>query len=178
MEGNESAILKAAEEMVRQGGYNAFSFRSIADAVGIKSSSVHYYFPTKEDLGVAVARYYTHRFIESLGDPQAIFDSGKNPIKAYVKAFRSALVNDRRMCLCGILGAEADGLPEPVVAETRVFFERNIEWLTIAYSAADKKRTAHKRAIQTLSLLEGAMLASNVLGDIKVFDQAAELILS
>ncbi|MEM7678447.1 MAG: TetR/AcrR family transcriptional regulator, partial [Myxococcota bacterium] len=72
MEGNQDAILKAAEEMVRQGGYNAFSFRAIADVVGIKSSSVHYYFPTKEDLGVAVAKYYTHRFIESLGEPHAL----------------------------------------------------------------------------------------------------------
>jgi len=55
----EHAILEVAQEMVRQGGYNNFSFRNIATAVGIKSSSVHYHFSTKEDLGVAVAKYYT-----------------------------------------------------------------------------------------------------------------------
>ena len=57
MEKKEQAILKITEEMVRRGGYNGFSFREIAKQVGIKSSSVHYHFPTKEDLGVAVAKY-------------------------------------------------------------------------------------------------------------------------
>jgi TetR/AcrR family transcriptional repressor of nem operon len=41
MQDKEAAILKVTESMIRDGGYNSFSFRSIADAVGIKSSSVH-----------------------------------------------------------------------------------------------------------------------------------------
>ena len=63
----ELAILETTEEMVRQGGYNSFSFRNIASVVGIKSSSVHYYFNTKEDLGVAVTKFYTDKFLNALG---------------------------------------------------------------------------------------------------------------
>ena len=47
-------ILDAAEAMIRDAGFNAFSTRDVASAVGIKSASVHYYFPTKADMGVAV----------------------------------------------------------------------------------------------------------------------------
>ncbi|WP_345191535.1 TetR/AcrR family transcriptional regulator, partial [Gluconacetobacter tumulicola] len=39
--------------------YNVLSFREIAKAVGIKNASMHYHFPTKGDLGAALARRYT-----------------------------------------------------------------------------------------------------------------------
>jgi TetR/AcrR family transcriptional repressor of nem operon len=56
-----NAILDAAEARIRRGGYSGFSFREIAVDVGVKSSSVHYHFPTKEMLAAAVARRYTDR---------------------------------------------------------------------------------------------------------------------
>lgn len=176
MGNKEEEIIKAAQSMVREGGYNSFSFRDIATAVGVKSSSVHYHFPTKADLGVAVAEYYTNTFISSLGDPTQLIDEGKDPIEVYVRTFKSALLNDKRMCLCGILGSEIDGLPSSVAAQTRIFFERNIEWLTTVYLTKGSKKCAKSRAMQTLSLLEGAMITSNVLTDINVFDKVAELL--
>ena len=177
MENKENNILEAAEKMVREGGYNAFSFREIAKEVGIKSSSVHYHFPTKEDLGVAVADYYTQKFIGNLGDPDELHDRGKDPIKTYVKAFKDALTKDKRMCLCGLLGAEIDGLPDKVAAQTRVFFEMNIEWLTKAYKTRGLNNTEGKeKAIQTLALLEGAMITSHVLDDVKSFDMITKLL--
>ena len=60
-------ILDAAEGFARQTGYNGFSFRDIAAEIGIKSASVHYHFPTKGDLGAALARRYAERFFERLG---------------------------------------------------------------------------------------------------------------
>jgi TetR/AcrR family transcriptional repressor of nem operon len=50
----KAAIMDAAERRMQQGGFGGFSFREIAADVGIKSSSVHYHFPTKEDLAAAV----------------------------------------------------------------------------------------------------------------------------
>ena len=47
-------LMDAAENSVRMRGYHAVSFRDLADELGIKSSSVHHYFPRKEDLAVAV----------------------------------------------------------------------------------------------------------------------------
>src|SRR5690242_7158071 len=53
-------ILDIAENLIQTQGYNAFSFRDIAEAAGIKTSSIHYYFPAKADLGKAVvARHIT-----------------------------------------------------------------------------------------------------------------------
>jgi TetR/AcrR family transcriptional regulator, transcriptional repressor for nem operon len=172
MENREKEILRAAEDMVRKGGYNSFSFRDVADAIGIKSSSVHYHFSTKADLGVAVAAYYTEMFLDALGNPDELITANKDPIQVYTKAFREALTKDERMCLCGLLGAEVNGLPPEVAAQTKVFFKRNIEWLTQAHTLQSGRKGAKNKALHTLALLEGAMIVSNVLGDIEAFDKA------
>jgi len=169
MNTKEQQILDAAEKMVREGGYHTFSFRDIASEVGIKSSSVHYHFPTKGELGAAVAKRYTDTFLEALGDPEELVRSGKQPLEVYVGAFEEALIRGKRMCLCGLLGAEADGLPSEVAAQAKIFFERNIKWLTCAYSLKEASDQAKDRAIRTLSLLEGAMITSIVMQDTGLF---------
>lgn len=49
-------ILKAAEELIREEGYAAVSTRKVAARAGLKPSLVHYYFPTTDDLWLAVFR--------------------------------------------------------------------------------------------------------------------------
>ena len=61
MDDAKTAIMNAAERRMQLGGFNGFSFREIAADIGIKSSSVHYHFPTKEDLAAAVIRRWSGR---------------------------------------------------------------------------------------------------------------------
>ena len=68
----KAALLQAAENKVRLGGYSNFSFRELATEIGIKSASVHYHFPTKADLGAELAHQYTNAFMLVLGDPDAV----------------------------------------------------------------------------------------------------------
>ena len=49
-------LLDATEEIMLKDGYAAVSSRSVAAAVGIQAPLVHYYFPTLDDLFVAVLR--------------------------------------------------------------------------------------------------------------------------
>jgi AcrR family transcriptional regulator len=52
-------LLDAAEKRIRKCGYNAVSFRDLAVDADIKSASVHYHFPRKEDLGLALVQRYS-----------------------------------------------------------------------------------------------------------------------
>lgn len=176
MNKTELEILEAAENMVRDGGYNAFSFREIAKEVGIKSSSVHYHFPTKEDLGAAVAGHYTDKFFISLGNPEDIIANRKDPLTLYVNAFKTVLTKDKCMCLCGLLGAEINDLPPKVMQQTKIFFERNIDWLEEVFLKTHSKKNARKKAIQTLALLEGGMILGNVLENLETFNDVIEYI--
>lgn len=49
-------ILDAAEALMREEGYGAVSTRRVATRAGIKPSLVHYYFPTTDDLLIALFR--------------------------------------------------------------------------------------------------------------------------
>ncbi|MCZ2722482.1 TetR/AcrR family transcriptional regulator [Marinomonas sp. 15G1-11] len=166
----KEALLMIAENKVRQGGYSNFSFRELAKEVGIKSASVHYHFPTKADLGAELARRYADSFLSALGDPDVIKVSGKHPIDVFIGLFQNALITDKQMCLCGLLGAESDSLPESVRLETKHFFERNLVWLKTAYlSLGYSENSARYSAIKAISLLEGAMMVSKAVQDDALF---------
>ena len=112
-------ITDLAERYIREGGFRGFSFRDIAKEIGIKSSSVHYHFPTKTDLAVKVARRYTERFLACLGNPCDPAYSPNELIKKYIALFNQSFTEDKKMCLCGVLAAESTDLPEEVNRGTR-----------------------------------------------------------
>ncbi|MDD7910172.1 TetR/AcrR family transcriptional regulator [Pseudovibrio exalbescens] len=166
-------IVEAAESRIRTAGFHGFSFRDVAGDVGIKSASVHHHFPTKDALGVAVARSYTDRFLRALGDPG---DESRGPealLAAYAGLFRRALMVEGKMCLCGVLAAESAGLSAPVQLAARDFFQRNLAWLKGVHSrqfpgAAEDAIEAE--ALRTIALMEGAILTARALDDVGVFD--------
>ncbi|GAB5471719.1 MAG: TetR/AcrR family transcriptional regulator [Rhodospirillales bacterium] len=169
--------MAAAEAMIRARGYNAFSFREVAESVGVKSASVHYHFPSKADLGAAVVRAYTESFLAALGDPLATETDPRALLARYVAAYRKALIDQDLMCLCGMLGAEIAALPASVSQETRRFFELHIDWLVQVYGRQGlSAEAARRRALTTISTLEGAMILSRSLDDLSVFDEAAATI--
>lgn len=158
-------ILDAAEARIRQSGYNGFSFRDIAEDVGIKSASIHYHFPTKADLGAAVAQRYTERFLRAL---DVLEEVGTPALKAWREVFRTTLIRDKAMCLCGVMAAEQSALPDAVADEAKLFFEAGIDRLKRSIGG----RGAKARAIRVFAMLEGAMLMARSLEDPKIFDQA------
>src|SRR6201987_6515356 len=59
-------ILELAEMLIQTRGYSAFSYQDIADSLGIRKASIHYHFPSKTDLGIAVVDRYVARFAAGL----------------------------------------------------------------------------------------------------------------
>jgi TetR/AcrR family transcriptional repressor of nem operon len=163
MSDKATEIMDAAEWRIREGGYNGFSFRDIAADVGIKSASVHHHFPTKAALAAAVARRYTERF-------EAAVAGADGGVAAWRAAFRKALGEDGRMCLCGVLGAEGGVLPPEVAAEAKRFFARGVDALARIQGEPTVER--RQAALGILATLEGAMLLARTLGDPAVFDAA------
>ena len=166
--GKAVEILDVAERMARIGGYDGFSFREIAKEVGVKAASVHYHFPGKADLGAAMARRYTDRFLAGLGDPGA--GDPQDRIADMIAGFRHALAEEQLMCLCGVLGAEIAKLPDSVAEETRRFFRLNTEWLTTVFARRDGEEEAGESALRLLAQLEGAMMVARSIGGVQAFD--------
>lgn len=170
-------ILDIAERKMRQTGYNAVSYRDIAHEIGIKSASLHYHFPKKEDLGKALVQRYSDNFSDALSGLISNNNSPHENIAAFVDLYRHELKHRKLLCLCAVLGAEAAGLPECVSEQVNEFFDRNITWLENQYENMGVDNPANKAKI-TLSLLSGAMTISAVNHDNSIFDAAVNSILN
>lgn len=162
-------ILDAAEARARAGGYHGFSFRDLAEDVGVKSSSIHYYFPAKADLGEALAKRYTERAKERLGDPASLAPT--EAIARLTQLFRDALLKDDKMCLCGLFGAERDALPPVVAAATGEFFRLVLGYLTTALGAD----WTGAPPVAILARLEGALIVARTLRDVDLFESSAQI---
>lgn len=156
------AIMDAAELRMRGGGFNAFSFREIAEDVGVKSSSVHYHFATKEKLAAAVVHRYTNRLGEKLDRELA---DGAAAHDALTSAFRRTVCSAERMCPVTVLGAGSLGLPEDVAAEVKRFFRMCLDKLIGGGLLPDE-------AAELLAIITGGMVVSTALDDIATYDRA------
>lgn len=165
-------ILAAARSVAQTRGYGGLSFRDLARDVGIKAASIYHYFPSKADLGTAVARRYWEDSAVAL---DALLAESADPIDAlrqYPETFRKALENDNRMCLCSYMAAEYDDLPEPVQKEVQTFADINVSWLTRVLLDASVvipvEGEARARAI--FAAIAGAQLIARSRSDISLYD--------
>src|ERR1700719_1816886 len=158
----KTAIMDAAERRIQQGGFSGFSFREIGADVGIKSSSVHYYFPTKEDLAAAVIRRLAE-YTSELIDKE--LEKDPDPVRVWRKAFRGTAYSEAHMCPCTVLGAASQDLPEPVAKEVKGFFK-------MCHDKLVAEGLSPSKAAEVLSTITGALVLANALGDTAEYDRA------
>jgi TetR/AcrR family transcriptional regulator, transcriptional repressor for nem operon len=176
-------ILDVAETLVQRRGFNGFSYADIAAELQITTASLHYHFPGKAELGRALVARYTARFSEALEAIAASSADAPARLRAYVELYAGVL-RDRRLCLCGMLAADYDTLPEPMRDAVRHFFDRNEEWLADILGAGREVGTLQfdgtpQEASRVLVCgLEGAMLLARPYGDASRFDSAAARLLA
>ena len=93
-------ILDLAETLIQTRGYSAFSYQDIADSLGIRKASIHYHFPSKADLGVAVVDRYVARFAAGLAEIAAdTANSSMAMLDHYVAPYlQFAATADRSAC--------------------------------------------------------------------------------
>ena len=164
--------MDAARPTVQAHGYNGLSFRVLAKEIGIKSASIHYHFPSKADLGAALARRYWE---DSAAGLEALLTEASDPLRAlrrYPATFRKALENHNRMCLCSFMAAEYDDLPEAVKKEVQAFTDVNVAWLSKVLSAAGvvSSEESEGRARAIFSAVAGAQLMARSRSDISLYD--------
>ena len=169
-------ILKAADSLMTDRGYSAFSYADISEAVDIRKASIHHHFPTKADLATAVLKARHTRLVEGtkLLDQQI-----KDPlarIAAYVHYWEGC-IRDRSMefCVAALMGAELPSLPEQVQKEVRSYFSALSEWLQTTLEAGVQQHVIRleespaTEAQTLMAVVHGAMLSARATGNCEVF---------
>lgn len=167
------AILAAAKTAAQQHGYNGINFRSIGEAVGVKNASIYYHFPSKADLGAAVAERYWQDTAAVLAGIRETHADPRRCLQLYPSIFRSSLEDGNRLCLSSFMAAEHDDLPEPVKREVLAFADTNVAWLTQVLVDAGLGTPAHceRRARAIYTAVAGAQLIARTRADLGVFDE-------
>jgi len=159
-------ILDVAQTMIQERGYNGVSFRDLSVVVKVKSASIHYYFPSKEDLGEALIARYRAFFTEGRSALDRRELTPTRALKQYVEVLRSGFRETGHMCLCGVLAAEMSTLPERLAAGVRGFFAENEAWLAgvlVRGRSSGEFRfagSAERTAQAVFASLEGALMSA------------------
>jgi TetR/AcrR family transcriptional repressor of nem operon len=177
-----SRILDIAERLAQVRGFNGFSYADIAAELKISKASLHYHFRGKADLGEALIRRYATRFSQALDEIDAAGGDAPAKLTAYASIYADVL-RERRMCLCGMLAADYDTLPQAMRDAVIAFFDENEAWIARVLKQGEREDSlraagpADEVAQAIVSGLEGTLLVARPYGDVARFEAAATRLL-
>jgi len=180
--GTATCILDAAEELVQVRGFNGFSYADVSAALGITKAALHYHFAGKADLGLALIDRYAGRFGAELAGIDSACVTPAARLTEYADLYAHVL-RQGKMCLCGMLAAEYQTLPQPMQEAVTSFFDANENWLEKVIEEGSQDGTVHfpgtarDAARVVVACLEGAMLVARPYGDIGHFQAVAASLL-
>src|SRR5436305_11214516 len=163
-------ILDVAERLVQTRGFNAFSYADVATELGISKPALHYHFAGKAELGEALLARYASRFDEALVNIGNDDADAPGKLEAYAGLY-SQVLDQQRMCLCGMLAADYHTLPETMRDSVVRFFDANETWLAAVLDEGRRAGTLRfagpsaDAARMIVGTLEGAMLLARTYGD-------------
>ena len=161
-------IMDIARRMTMQQGFDALSYRDISEEVGIKTSSIHYYFPSKQDLAEALVDDYIQYFTEGFEGINQSQSTGYERIKALVNLIVTTSGEDRQLCLCGMLSANVSAVSGSTKDKLGDFFQRFENWVTETLKLGVLDGSVHhlvrpvSTAAEMVAAIEGAMLIARV----------------
>jgi TetR/AcrR family transcriptional regulator, transcriptional repressor for nem operon len=181
--GTASRILDVAEQLVQTRGFNGFSYADVAAQLDVTTASLHYHYRGKAELGEALITRYTSRFGEALEMIDREHDGAPAKLAAYARIYADVLRRGR-MCLCGMLAADYDTLPDAMRRAVVLFFDASEQWLArvleqgSAEGALEFSGSPEEVAQSIVSGLEGALLIARPYHDVARFEAAADRLLA
>lgn len=170
-------LLAHAEKLIRTRGCNGFSYRDMAEHVGVKTSSIHYYFPGKDDLLYEAVEAYSARALAAL---RAIDQSlpARAQLEAYLSLMESRACDSGELCLGGMLAAEVMTLPDRVRGALQGFFRAHEAWLARVLAEGKAQGTlkfngtAESAGRAVFATVQGCMLVSRLFQQPPAFCEA------
>lgn len=174
MTDTRTRILETAEKLTKEKGFNGFSYIDLSKEIGIKTSSIHYYYKSKDDLAIALIE----RMEEQLEAGMQAIENGESDhrkrLEAFASIFKGLAENNHQFCLCGMMSAELASLPEGARRHLSRAFQKVRSWAAkqFAHIAPDQ---AFELSVAFISALEGALLIARVDGNPEVIDQTLKI---
>ena len=164
-------ILSVAAELLIERGFSAFSYADLAKQVGIRKASIHYHFPAKADLGMALISYWRSA---SDGLMQRFENEYANVYERFqylAKEMTEHFDCKSHICPRGAFDADLMNLPEEMRAALHDWAEAHgkqiTDWLADGRERGDLAFTgeAEHQAQLLMATMQGAMQMRRSSGD-------------
>lgn len=127
MSDTKQAIIELGDRLLREKGYNAFSYADISKQLDIKNAAIHYYFPSKSDLAAAIIDEHLQRlteFTNAVANKKP-YDKIAQFLDTYTKAQEEGMI-----CIVGTMATNWYSCDEAMQQKVKEFTDSVTQWLT------------------------------------------------
>ncbi|ASZ09788.1 TetR family transcriptional regulator [Chitinophaga sp. MD30] len=168
MSDTKDKIIVLADQLIRSRGYNAFSYKDIADPLQVKNAAIHYHFQTKDALGISVidqtiaAQEENRRKWAKLPEDQQL--------RLFIDAYGRRNKEEGLLCLMGALSPDYITLSPEMQLKLKEMGNIIIDWVANCLENGRKNNYFHfqgdaqDRAYMVMSNLLAALQLSRVVG--------------
>ncbi len=169
----KNQILEIATELVQTRGYSAFSYRDLSDRLGITKASIHHHFPSKQDLGLAVAEKYNTDVKATLDKAKRKTDDPWIQLEGYVQLVLGIMKTRDRICAAGSVQSEINVVPEAMGKSMCSLAQYVVGWISTVIKngrdlgVMDFPGTPDNQGAMIFSAAQGAMQYGRANGEKK-----------
>ncbi len=128
MTDTKTEIIRVATGLILEKGYNAFSYADIAKVLHIRNAAIHYHFPTKTSLVVAIMKNQQEGLKNLIKELKSKNKSEIEQIQALFDLY-IGLLAQKQICALGSLGSDIQTLAPEAQIEVKNDYELVRNWL-------------------------------------------------
>lgn len=168
-------IMDRAGQLLMSRGFDGFSYRDISSHLGVKNAAVHYHFPAKADLALALIDEYRQTLRKQTSEFMAYGGSAVPQMEGFFSFTAYQCAKGRCICPFGAFSIDYNELPEEIRTATATFMDETIKWLTQVLEVGRQQEEfsftgdARAKALLILAGLQGARQMARING-IEILD--------
>lgn len=167
MDNKKQKLIETAYRLVRTRGFDSFSYNDLSVEVGITKASVHYYFPNKEELGLALCDLIMQR-LDFLKMSIDCLSGAQEKLECYARTIIEQRESDQ-ICPISSLQAEYYVIPDTMKQKLKEITLKELELVAGILQAGFEEKVfyfegdAMAQAALLVTSIKSSILYSRVL---------------
>lgn len=154
-------IVSRATELLKERGYNGFSYNDISGPLGVRNAAIHYHFGSKAELCTELVEQYRELLRSQTSQFMASGGSATEQIEGYFRFCMHECPDCSSLCPLGALAVDFERAPDAVKERAKLLIEETHAWLTRVFEVG---KAQGEMSFQTEPSLMAHMLMSTVQG--------------
>lgn len=161
-------IVELGRDYMQKIGYQSFNYKQIALELNIKNASIHHYYPSKEDLGLAVIEKDRQDFIYLTQKLKKAKPMDK--LEALITSYEHYFAEGRKLCVISTFSTSFNEITERMQLAASQYAELVLSWIAATLREGQEsgefsfKEPADELANVWMAMMPGALLVGRTGG--------------